>query len=74
MKQDTLETMGNYVDGLKFSGGCFSLMPRAAIKQMTSLAHEHGVYVSSSGWAEHVLHKGPRIFKQYVQVGSQLFF
>ena len=26
--QDILETMGNYVDGLKFAGGSFSLMPR----------------------------------------------
>jgi phosphosulfolactate synthase (CoM biosynthesis protein A) len=29
--QDVLETMGAYVDALKFAGGSFSLMPRTAV-------------------------------------------
>jgi phosphosulfolactate synthase (CoM biosynthesis protein A) len=31
--QDVLETMGVYVDVLKFAGGSFSLMPRKAVKE-----------------------------------------
>jgi phosphosulfolactate synthase (CoM biosynthesis protein A) len=53
--QDILETMGYHVDGLKFAGGSFSLMPETALKEMIELAHEHDVYVSTGGWMEHVL-------------------
>jgi phosphosulfolactate synthase (CoM biosynthesis protein A) len=53
--QDILETMGHHIDGLKFAGGSFSLMPEAAVRQLIDLAHEHGVYVSTGGWMEHVL-------------------
>jgi hypothetical protein len=63
-----METMGHYVDGLKFAGGSFSLMPREAIEQITSTAHAHGVYVSTGGWAEYVLTKGSQFFKPYLQV------
>jgi phosphosulfolactate synthase (CoM biosynthesis protein A) len=44
--QDVLETMGNYVDALKFAGGSFSLMPRKALVELISLCHEHDVLVS----------------------------
>ena len=30
--QDVFETMGVYVDSLKFAAGSFSLMPRTAVK------------------------------------------
>ncbi|KAL8295971.1 hypothetical protein RB600_001455 [Gaeumannomyces tritici] len=53
--QDILETMGYYVDGLKFAGGSFSLFPEGKLRELIELAHEHGVYVSTGGWAEHVL-------------------
>lgn len=53
--QDVLETMGYHVDGLKFAGGSFSLMPEKALKEMIELAHSHDVYVSTGGWMEHVL-------------------
>jgi phosphosulfolactate synthase (CoM biosynthesis protein A) len=52
---DVLETMGWYVDGLKFAGGSFALMPRQRVKAIIDLAHAHNVYVSSGGWMEHVL-------------------
>ncbi len=32
--EDVLETMGAYVDSLKFAGGSFTLMPRAAVKDL----------------------------------------
>src|SRR5687767_2704141 len=32
--EDILETMGTYIDVLKFAGGSFSLMPRQAVKEL----------------------------------------
>jgi phosphosulfolactate synthase (CoM biosynthesis protein A) len=31
--QDVLETMGDYIDSLKFAGGSFALMPRDASRK-----------------------------------------
>lgn len=53
--QDVLETMGEHVDGLKFAGGSFSLMPEARVRELVDIAHEHGVYVSTGGFMEHLL-------------------
>jgi phosphosulfolactate synthase (CoM biosynthesis protein A) len=39
--------MGHHVDGLKFAGGSFSLFPEPRLRELTDLAHEHGVYVST---------------------------
>lgn len=52
---DVLETMGPHVDGLKFAGGSFSLFQEDRLRELIDLAHEHGVYVSTGGWIEHVL-------------------
>jgi phosphosulfolactate synthase (CoM biosynthesis protein A) len=52
---DILKTMGPHIDGLKFAGGAFSLFPEAALRELIDMAHEHGVYVSTGGWIEHVL-------------------
>lgn len=57
--EDVLETMGHHVDGLKFAGGSFSLFPEDKLREIIDLAHQHGVYVSTGGWIEHVLtHSG----------------
>ncbi|KAF6790397.1 sulfonate biosynthesis enzyme [Colletotrichum musicola] len=53
--QDVLETMGHYVDGLKFAGGSFSLLPEEKLKELIDLAHQHDVYVSTGGWIEQIL-------------------
>ncbi|MGH2675748.1 MAG: phosphosulfolactate synthase, partial [Actinomycetota bacterium] len=37
--EDVLETMGWYVDSLKFAGGSFTLMPRASVKGIIDLCH-----------------------------------
>ncbi|KIW83051.1 hypothetical protein Z517_02294 [Fonsecaea pedrosoi CBS 271.37] len=53
--QDVLETMGYHVDGLKFAGGSFSMMPEDRVRELIDLAHEYDVYVSTGGWMEHIL-------------------
>src|SRR5438045_5335492 len=56
--KDILETMGPYVDSLKFAGGSFALMPRQALKEIIELAHKYDVLVSTGGFIEHVLVQG----------------
>src|SRR5256885_11275208 len=51
--EDLFETMGAYVDSLKFAGGSFTLMPERAVQDIIELCHEHEVLVSTGGfrWA-----------------------
>ncbi|HEY3776901.1 MAG TPA: phosphosulfolactate synthase [Rhizomicrobium sp.] len=72
--EDILETMGEWVDGLKFAGGSFALMPRDRIAEMIALAHRHDVYVSTGGWIEHVLMRGPAAVDAYVKDAAALGF
>lgn len=65
--QDILEANAHFIDGLKFKGGSASLMPKSFLKEIADMAHQHGIYMSTGGWAEHLLMKGPSAFKQYVQ-------
>ncbi|MDQ2718121.1 MAG: phosphosulfolactate synthase, partial [Chloroflexota bacterium] len=48
--EDILETMGEYVDSLKFAGGSFALMPPQALKAIIDTAHRHNVLVSTGGF------------------------
>src|SRR5438477_9726989 len=63
---DVLETMGDYVDSLKFGGGSFTLMPRGAVKELIDLAHQHAVSVSTGGFIERVLGWGAEAVEAYV--------
>lgn len=65
--EDILETMGMYVDSLKFAGGSFTLMPRKALKEIIDLAHRYDVLVSTGGFIEHVLTQGPEAVNRYVE-------
>jgi phosphosulfolactate synthase (CoM biosynthesis protein A) len=65
--QDVLETMGAYVDTLKFAGGSFSLMPREVLTDLIDLCHAHEVLVSTGGFIEHVLTQGPEAVHRYIQ-------
>jgi len=65
--EDVLETMGVYVDALKFAGGSFSLMPRAAVKELIDLCHSYNVLVSTGGFIEHVLTQGAEAVDAYVR-------
>ena len=72
--EDILETMGVYVDSLKFAGGSFSLMPRAVVKEITGICHRHQVLVSTGGFIEHVLPQGPEAVAAYVRECHDLGF
>jgi phosphosulfolactate synthase (CoM biosynthesis protein A) len=72
--QDVLETMGAYVDSLKFAGGSFTLMPREIIRELTDLCHKHDVLVDTGGFMERVLTQGPEAVKKYIQECKELGF
>ena len=71
---DILETMGRYVDGLKFAGGSFALMPEKRVKELIDLAHQHEVYVSTGGWIERVLCYGPVAVDRYLNEVRRMGF
>lgn len=71
---DILDTMGRFVDGLKFAGGSFALMPRLEVRNLIELAHQHDVYVSTGGWIEHVLTQGTELVDRYIDEAAALGF
>jgi len=64
--EDLFETMGAYVDALKFAGGSFTLMPERAVRDIIELCHKHEVLVSTGGFIEHVLVQGEDAVRRYV--------
>jgi phosphosulfolactate synthase (CoM biosynthesis protein A) len=72
--EDILETMGEYIDSLKFAGGSFSLMPRPVLIEFLKLCHDHDVLVSTGGFLEFVLTKGPDSVSKYIEECKQVGF
>ena len=72
--KDVLETMGAYVDALKFAGGSFSLMPRRAVQELIELCHAHEVLVSTGGFIEYVLTQGREAVDRYIAECRDLGF
>jgi len=72
--EDIFDTMGSYVDSLKFAGGSFALMPRRALLEITKLCHEREVLVSTGGFLEHVLMQGKDAVKAYIRECKELGF
>ena len=72
--QDILETMGTYVDSVKFAAGSFSLMPRKAVKELIDLCHQYDVLVSTGGFIEYVLTQGGAAVTRYIQECKSLGF
>jgi phosphosulfolactate synthase (CoM biosynthesis protein A) len=72
--EDLLEMMHPYVDGLKFAGGSFALMPAAVVRRLIELAHRYDVYVSTGGWIEHVLGYGAAMVDRYIDAARDLGF
>lgn len=71
---DVLETMGSYVDVLKFAAGSFALMPERAVRELIELAHEHDVLVSTGGFIEHVLTRGRGAVDAYLKECKEIGF
>lgn len=72
--EDVLETMGAYVDSLKFAGGSFALMPREILRELITLAHRYDVMVSTGGFIERVLTQGPETVDQYINECREIGF
>src|SRR5213595_2469421 len=72
--QDLFETMGAYVDSLKFGGGSFALMPERAVRDIIELCHKHDVLVSTGGFIERVLVQGSDAVRKYVAECKRLGF
>src|SRR5436189_4990334 len=64
--EDLFETMGAYVDSLKFAGGSFTLMPEPVVREIIELCHHHDVLVSTGGFIERVLVQGNNAVRKYV--------
>ncbi|KAE8333769.1 hypothetical protein BDV39DRAFT_188148 [Aspergillus sergii] len=70
------EIRGPYYTGLTANIGSFSLFQEKPLRELIDLAHEHGVYVSTGGWAEHLLtHPDTSaVFDKYLQKCKDLGF
>ena len=65
--QDVFDVAGNWVDGVKWAGGSFSLVPPEQVRAFSDIAHENDGYVSSGGWIETVLRYGDDAVDQYLK-------
>ena len=72
--EDLLETMGAWVDTLKYAGGSFALMPRKAVRGLNELCHEHEVEVSTGGFLEYVLAQRGDAVARYLAECRELGF
>lgn len=72
--EDVLETMGTYVDALKFAGGSFSMMPRKVVKELIDICHKNNVLVSTGGFIEKVLTQGKDVVDKYIQECKEIGF
>ena len=72
--QDILQTMGDYIDSLKFAGGSFVLFPRDRLREILQLAHDHRVLVSTGGFIEHLLACQPEAIESYIRECRELGF
>jgi phosphosulfolactate synthase (CoM biosynthesis protein A) len=72
--RDILETMGQYVDIYKFSGGSLALMPEDAVTDLIDICHEHDVKVSTGGYIENVLVRDNDKIHEYFQEAERLGF
>ena len=53
-----MDTIGYRIDGLKFAGGSFLLMPEKSVTELIDIAHENDVYVSMVVIMLHLLSNG----------------
>jgi len=71
---DVLDVAGQWVDGVKWAGGSFALLPREQVRAISDLAHEHDAYISSGGWIETVLRYGQDAVDSYLTEAKEVGF
>ena len=72
--QDVFETMGAYIDSLKFAGGSFTLMPEETVRSIIELCHKNDVLVSTGGFIERVLAQGSDAVRKYIAECKRIGF
>jgi phosphosulfolactate synthase (CoM biosynthesis protein A) len=72
--EDLFDTMGAYIDTLKYAGGSFALMPREAVRALNTLCHEREVEVSTGGFLESVLAQRGDAVARYLDECRELGF
>jgi phosphosulfolactate synthase (CoM biosynthesis protein A) len=71
---DVLDTMGAYVDSVKFAGGAFCLMPESRVRELIELCHSHEVLVSTGGFLERALPLGTETVDRCLDICRTLGF
>ena len=72
--QDVFDVAGQWVDGIKWAGGSFALLPPEQVKAFSEIAHAHDSYVSSGGWIETVLRYGDDAVDAYLKEAKEVGF
>jgi len=72
--EDLFETMGYYIDSLKFAGGSFMLMPERVVRDLIDICHQYDVLVSTGGFIERVLVQGHDAVRSYIAKCKDLGF
>src|SRR5690625_3735617 len=69
--QDVFDVAGPWVDGIKWAGGSFALLPTEQVRKFSDIAHESDAYVSSGGWIETVLRYGHEAVDAYLKAAKE---
>lgn len=72
--QDVFDVAGQWVDGIKWAGGSFALVPPEQVRAFSDIAHENDAYVSSGGWIETVLRYGDDAVDHYLVEAKEVGF
>src|SRR5699024_1751510 len=72
--QDVFDVAGQWVDGIKWAGGSFALVPTEQVRAFSDIAHENNAYVSSGGWIETVLRYGDDAVDHYLKEAKEVGF
>ena len=73
--KELLEGMGEHVDGYKYAGGSFALMPPDDAKKINRICHDHNMSdVSTGGWIENIRARSPHHVDDYIAECKRLDF
>jgi phosphosulfolactate synthase (CoM biosynthesis protein A) len=72
--EDVFETVGAYVDTLKFAAARSRSCRAAPSPNLIELCHSHDVRVSTGGFLEYVLTQGPETVNRYLDEARELGF